>query len=162
MSPVPFDAVLAAPFGALGVRCAGEALGELVFLAPGTPAIAPRKSLTQLLARQFQRYLEDPGFRFELPLAPAGTAFQRRVWDEIAAIAPGATLTYGQIAARLGSAARAVGQACGANPLPVVVPCHRVLSVSGLGGFAHARGGWLLDTKRWLLAHEAKHARARA
>lgn len=158
MSAAPFDAVLSAPFGALGVRVCGarKALAEVVFLEPGTPALAPSNPLTALAIAQLERYLHDPRHRFDLPLAPRGTAFQQRVWREITAIAPGSTRTYGEIAARLGSAARAVGQACGSNPLPVVVPCHRVLAASSLGGFAHARSGWLLDIKRWLLAHEAR------
>ena len=62
--------------------------------------------------------------------------------------------TYGKLAADLGSAPRAVGQACGANPFPLIVPCHRVTSAAGLGGFANAREGWLLEVKRWLLAFE--------
>lgn len=72
----------------------------------------------------------------------------------IAAIPRGRTATYGELATSLGSAPRAVGQACGANPFPLIVPCHRVTSAAGLGGFANAREGWLLEVKRWLLAFE--------
>ena len=85
----------------------------------------------------------------------AGTHFQRRVWAEIAAIPLGQTHTYGQLAKSLKNAPRAVGQACGSNPYPIVVPCHRVVATGGgLGGFARERGGFLLDVKRWLLTHE--------
>jgi len=97
----------------------------------------------------------DADFVFGLPLRPAGTTFQRRVWAAIAAIPNHQTRTYGEIARALHSAPRAVGQACGANPFPLVIPCHRVLaSGGGLGGFARHGGGFLLDVKRWLLAHE--------
>ena len=105
--------------------------------------------------RQLRAWLKDPTFRFGLPLAPAGTHFQRKVWDQIAAIPAGRTKSYGEVAAAIRSGPRAVGNACGANPYPIVVPCHRVVGAKqSLGGFARQRGGFLLDVKRWLLAHE--------
>ncbi|MBI4989572.1 MAG: methylated-DNA--[protein]-cysteine S-methyltransferase [Rhodocyclales bacterium] len=150
-----FDAVLKTPFGALGVRTEDDAVTEIRFLPPGTPARQPRNALAKHACAQLAAYLADPASGFDLPLKAAGTEFQRNVWRAIAAIPPGRTLTYGEIAKRLKSAPRAVGQACGRNPYPVAVPCHRVVaSGGGLGGFANARGGYLLDTKRWLLAHE--------
>jgi methylated-DNA-[protein]-cysteine S-methyltransferase len=102
--------------------------------------------------------VRDPQFRFDLPLASHGTLFQRRVWGKIAAIRAGRTRSYGELARELRSAPRAVGQACGANPLPLVVPCHRVLAAAGIGGFAHCEGGFHLSVKRWLLAHEGAAA----
>ncbi len=153
--PTEFDAVLKTPFGALGVRTAGKAIAEIRFLPPGTTARKPQNALAERACAQLAAYLADPKAGFDLPLEPAGTDFQRSVWRAIAAIPQGRTLTYGEIAKRLQSAPRAVGQACGRNPYPVVVPCHRVVaSDGGLGGFANARGGYLLDTKRWLLEHE--------
>ena len=108
-----------------------------------------------VVTRQLRAYLADPGFVFSLPLRSSGTAFQRRVWGEIAAIPCHQTKSYGELAKALHNAPRAVGQACGANPFPLIVPCHRVIaSGGGLGGFARQRGGFLLDVKRWLLAHE--------
>lgn len=155
MSGHGFDAVLKTPFGALGVRTEGEAIAEIRFLPPGTPALKPKNRLAERACAQLTGYLADPQAGFDLPLEPAGTAFQRGVWRAIAAIPQGKTLTYGEIAKRLKSAPRAVGQACGRNPYPVIVPCHRVVAADGgLGGFANARGGYLLDTKRWLLEHE--------
>ena len=150
-----FDAVLKTPFGALGVRTEDGAISEIRFLPPGTRAVKPKTVLAERACMQLAAYLANPGAGFELPLAPAGTPFQRSVWRAIAAIPEGRTLTYGEIAKSLKSAPRAVGQACGRNPYPVVVPCHRVVAADGgLGGFASAHGGWLLDTKRWLLDHE--------
>jgi methylated-DNA-[protein]-cysteine S-methyltransferase len=89
-----------------------------------------------------------------LPLLIEGTAFQQQLWDALCEIPRGKTLTYGELARRLGVDARAVGQACGDNRLPIVIPCHRVIAADGIGGFAHATGGYLLEAKRWLLAHE--------
>lgn len=150
-----YAAVLAAPFGALGVQTDGETLSGIVFLPPGTRPFAPRNALAADACDQLAAYLADPRAEFSLPLKPSGTEFQRRVWKSIASIPRGRTLTYGEIAGKLKNAPRAVGQACGRNPYPVVVPCHRVVAANGsLGGFARERGGFLLDVKRWLLRHE--------
>lgn len=149
-----FQAIVAAPGFRLGVRCNRDEVTGIEFLEPG-PEQAPDSPLAHEAARQLRAYLADPLFHFTLPLAPAGTAFQRRVWAGIAAIPAGRVRSYGELAAELASAPRAVGNACGANPYPLAVPCHRVVSASGgLGGFARQRGGFLLDVKRWLLAHE--------
>ncbi|MDX9993965.1 MAG: methylated-DNA--[protein]-cysteine S-methyltransferase [Rhodocyclaceae bacterium] len=149
-----FAAVLPTPTFALGIRCTSDEITEIVYLEP-CAEIKPQSLLAKEAVRQLRAYLKDPACGFSLPLAPAGTAFQRRVWDGIAAIGPGATRTYGELAAAMHSGPRAVGNACGANPYPLVVPCHRVVAANqGLGGFARQRGGFLLDVKRWLLAHE--------
>ena len=92
-----------------------------------------------------------------LPLAPGVSAFRRKVLAALAAIPPGRTVSYGALADRLGGSARAVGSACATNPIPILIPCHRVLAAGGrLGGFSGAGG---LASKRWLLAHEARSAR---
>ena len=150
----PFDAVLATPFGKLGIRTQADAVAQISFLPDDARPRSPVGPLARRACAQVKRYLRDPDFRFRLPLDPAGTRFQRRVWDAIAAIPRGRTRSYGDIARDLGSAPRAVGQACGGNPYPLVVPCHRVVSVKGIGGFAHAEDGYLLRIKRWLLVHE--------
>ena len=154
-APVAFAAVVPTPFGALGIACDAERIHELVFLPPGSVPVAPGNALAALAAAQLEAWLADPDYPFALPLAVRGTPFQRRVWDAIAHIPRGQVRRYAQLAADLGSAARAVGQACGANPFPLIVPCHRVVATNGLGGFARDTGGHLLATKRWLLAFEA-------
>lgn len=138
----------------VGIACTETAIVGLRYLPPGTPARAPSSSLGQRAALQLQAYARDPAVDFDLPLAPAGTAFRRAVWAQLRAIACGRTATYGAVAQTLGAAPRAVGQACGDNPYPIVVPCHRVVSARGLGGFAHASDGYLIDAKRRLLMHE--------
>ncbi len=150
-----FSAVITAPFGALGIRAGDDALETIEFLPPGTATIAPDNALAQRAVDQLSAYFADPRTTFDLPLKPAGTEFQRRVWQAISAIPCGKVRAYGEVARDIASAARAVGQACGANPFPIVVPCHRVVAQGAIGGFAHARDGYLLDTKQWLLAHES-------
>ncbi|HMV06013.1 MAG TPA: methylated-DNA--[protein]-cysteine S-methyltransferase [Accumulibacter sp.] len=150
-----YQAIVAAPGFCLGVRCSASAIERIAFL-PAQAECAPANPLAATACAQLRAYLADPEYRFDLPLQTAGTPFQRLVWQEIAAIPVHQTKSYGQIARAVHSAARAVGQACGANPYPVVVPCHRVLAAQGgLGGFARQSGGFLLEVKRWLLAHEA-------
>ncbi|KAA6186252.1 methylated-DNA--[protein]-cysteine S-methyltransferase [Thiohalocapsa marina] len=99
-------------------------------------------------------YFDDPGPPIPVPRVPTGTRFQQRVWQAISAIPAGSTRTYGELALELGTSARAVGGACRANPWPLLVPCHRVVSGHGLGGFAGAVSGRLTVVKAWLLAHE--------
>jgi len=154
MDPSQFQAIVAAPGFSLGVRCTDSEVIGIEFVEP-CPESAATTPLAGEAARQLRAWLDDAGFRFQLPLRSAGTAFQRDVWAQIGRIPRGQTRTYGQLAATVGSAPRAVGGACGANPYPVVVPCHRVVAASGgLGGFARNRGGFLIDVKRWLLNHE--------
>lgn len=154
-SATGYDAIIELPFGPFGIRMAGAEVRELVFLPPGTPLLEPTSAAARAAADALRAWVAKPDAAPALRLAPCGTDFQRRVWAQIRSIPPGSTRTYGELAAHLGSAARAVGQACANNPFPLIVPCHRVTSASGLGGFAHAREGWLLAVKRWLLAHEA-------
>jgi len=154
--PRSYQAVLAAPGFALGVRCDDDEILGLDYLEP-RPELAPESALAAETVRQLCAYLGDSRFVFSLPLRPSGTPFQRRVWAQIAAIPAAQTRTYGEVAQALHNAPRAVGQACGANPFPLIVPCHRVIAAGGgLGGFARQRGGFLLDVKRWLLAHESR------
>lgn len=150
-----FDAVIAAPFGGIGVRIAAGVVAEIVYLPASIPQQAPRSALAGRVARQVRAYLKDPDKRFDLPLAERGTAFQQRVWRAVAALRSGETATYGAIARTIASGPRAVGQACGANWFPLVIPCHRVLASGGIGGFSqHDDDGFHLGVKRWLLAHE--------
>lgn len=146
-------AVVAADGFSLGLLGDDAALHEIRFLAP-TAALLPAHPLAERAAAQIAAWRRDPDFRFALPLAPAGTAFQKRVWAAIAAIPRGQTRRYGDLARTLASGPRAVGQACGANPFPLIVPCHRVVAAGGLGGFAGAHAGFLIDVKRGLLARE--------
>ena len=152
-----FQATVAAPPGfRVGIRCDEKQIVGLVYLEPG-PVIEPQTDLAAKAAHQIRAYFEDCDAAFELPLRPSGTSFQRSVWEQISGIPCHQTCTYGDLAAVLGNSPRAVGQACGANPFPLVVPCHRVIAAhGGLGGFARQRGGFLLEVKRWLLAHERR------
>jgi methylated-DNA-[protein]-cysteine S-methyltransferase len=141
------------PLGALQLT---ECDGQLVSL-DWNAHVESDTNATPLLLRAraaLADYFAGRATAFDLPCAPAGTPFQHRVWAEMARIPYGATITYGELARRVGSSPRAVGNACGANPLPIVLPCHRVLAAGGgLGGYSGFGGA---DTKAWLLAHESR------
>jgi methylated-DNA-[protein]-cysteine S-methyltransferase len=149
-----FHAKFAAPFAVLGIRTIGERVADIEYLPPGVAPLAPLNTLAERVCRQIERYLEDPAYEFDLPFEYSGTAFQCEVWRQISAIPPGRTLTYNEVARALKTAPRPVGGACGANRLPIVIPCHRVLSANGIGGFMRGRGADALAIKRWLLRHE--------
>jgi methylated-DNA-[protein]-cysteine S-methyltransferase len=149
-----YDAILDAAPCRLGALFTGDALTRLDFLPADTPLAGDRDIRVRRLASELDAYWRDPHHVFDLPFVPAGTPFQLKVWRALMAIPPGRPSTYGALARQLGTAARAVGQACGANPLPILIPCHRVLAANGLGGFMHASAGMPLNVKTWLLAHE--------
>ncbi len=116
---------------------------------------APGADETPLLANaraQLAEYFAGARRAFDLPLAPTGSAFQRRVWERMLAIPYGGTETYGQVARALEASPRAVGGACGANRIPIIIPCHRILGANGLGGYSGGNG---LQTKRVLLEIES-------
>ena len=153
--PTHFDAILPAPFGKVGVRADGARILEIFYLPDTAKSLAPSSEVILRLQAELDAYYADPDARFDVPLAIAGTAFQQQVWQAIREVPRGGLTTYGDIARKLGSVPRAVGQACGQNPLPIVIPCHRVVSASGIGGFSHhAEDGFHLEVKRWLLRHE--------
>ena len=150
-----FDVTVDFPKMKVAVATREGCVAEIRYLPPTAAAVAPKNALAAEAARQLERYLADPDAAFDLPLLVQGSAFQQGVWRAMCAIPRGRTRTYGDIAKELGGEARAVGQACGDNRLPVVIPCHRVVAADGIGGFAHATGGYLLEAKRWLLMHES-------
>lgn len=152
-----FDACLKAPFATLGISTDGKHVTGIRYLAPSHAARAPQRgSIAHLACVQIFAYLENPAFEFDLPLRLAGTRHRLTVWEAMQRIPAGEVRTYGDVARELGSSARAVGGACGANPIPLVVPCHRIVAASGdLGGFMGVRAeGFERSIKRWLLEHE--------
>jgi methylated-DNA-[protein]-cysteine S-methyltransferase len=153
--------VVAAPFGALGVRMSDGMLVAIDFLPPSRP-FASTDPATRAVCARLAEYLRDPHRPFDLPVRVAGTPFQQRVWSAIRQIPVGETLTYTELAQRVASGPRAVANACGANPIPVVIPCHRVVAKHGLGGFMQGRKAGSIFIKQWLLQHErSKPAPAR-
>ena len=149
-----YCAVIPFPAMHVGIRIENDTLVGVRYLSRSTTLKDPSSRLAERVVRQLERYRNDPDTEFDLPLSIGGTEFQRSVWRVMQKIPRGKTRTYGDVANSLGSAARAVGQACGENRLPIIIPCHRIIAAGGIGGFGHSRGGYLLEAKRWLLGHE--------
>ena len=152
-----FQARIRTPFATLGIEATDSYVTGIRFLAPTVPALMPkRNSVAYLACVQINSYLDNPNYIFDLPLRFTGTRHRVSVWEAMQKIPAGRTLSYGDIARSLHSSPRAVGGACGANPIPVVIPCHRVIGAGGaIGGFMGAKGeGFELGIKRWLLEHE--------
>ena len=151
--------VIQAPFGRLGIWTevvdGSLMLAKIDYLPIQSKLIAPRNLLAKEVQRQCLAYFKDPHFEFDIPLKPIGTAHQEKVWRNAQQIPLGQTATYGEIANKMKSGPRAVGNACGANPFPLITPCHRVVSAQGLGGYMKEDSpGFYRAIKIWLLCHE--------
>jgi methylated-DNA-[protein]-cysteine S-methyltransferase len=149
-----FDAVIRFPRMNVAVATREGRVSDIAYLPSSAPLKAPTNELAARAAHQLESYRDDPDAKFDLPLLIEGTEFQKQLWRALCEIPRGKTLTYGELAKRLGAEARAIGQACGDNRLPIVIPCHRVVAANGIGGFAHSTSGYLIEAKRWLLMHE--------
>lgn len=143
------------PCTTVGVITRDGTLTGLHLLPANTPALAPKKnSIAHLVCVQLMAYLDNPRYEFDLPIRLSGSKHQLDVWHAMQTIPSGQTQQYGELAHAVGSNARAVGTACGQNPIPIVVPCHRVVAANGLGGFMGGKRDDPLAIKRWLLTHE--------
>lgn len=151
--------VIPAPFGRLGITTelvdGSLMLSKLDYLSAKAALIQPQNQLAKEVARQCAMYFKDPHYQFDLPIKPAGTTHQQKVWRSVQDIPVGQTQTYGELAKQIKSGARAVGTACGANPYPLIAPCHRVVSAQGIGGYMkESSPGLYRQIKIWLLQHE--------
>ena len=151
-----YAAILATPWPSvmLGVSVHADVITTIDFLPRNTLPCKARDGIAREAVRQLQAYFRDPRYCFALPLEPIGTPFQHRVWDALRLIPAGMTLSYGELAQQLETSARAIGGACRANPIPLIIPCHRVVGAHGLGGFMGVTVGPGLELKERLLAHE--------
>lgn len=151
-----YDAVIATPVGRWGIIMENDVLIDIDFLKSSIPLQAAHSLGAQRVCRQLRSYFANPKVSFRLSLAPSGTSFQQRVWKALQRIPTGQTLSYGALAQKLATSARAVGNACRANPIPIIIPCHRIVAANGAGGFMGKRAGPALRLKHWLLKHEQR------
>lgn len=155
-----YTAIYHSPIAVLGISTEGGKLRHIDFLPQAREACKPADDFSREVIRQLEAYFKNPQFKFELAVDMKGTGFQKCVWDALTRIPSGKTLSYGELAVQLKTHARPIGGACSKNPIPIVIPCHRIVSADGgLGGYAgHISDEVLdmkpLDIKRWLLRHE--------
>lgn len=148
-----FTAFFNAPYSLLKITCDQTHVLELRFVERKSESANPSE-LTECVVAQLAAFHQDPQFKFTLPLNAVGTSYQQKIWETLRQIPVGQVWRYSDISRQLQSSARAVGGACRRNPIPVIVPCHRVVAASGLGGFSGKTSGAMMDVKRWLLTHE--------
>lgn len=152
-APPDFDVIFPSRLGAVGLCFTGNSLVRIAYLEDRK--IRPAQSDVAVAAqKQIERFVSARIESINIPYLLEATAFQKKVLAELLCIPYGEVQTYGEIAARLQTSARAVGNACRRNPLPLVIPCHRVVSASGIGGYDGAQSGRLLEIKRRLLENE--------
>lgn len=152
------ESLLQTPLGMLCLRWQVVEQGGMVLrvrLPNAAPTLAADLvAAPEWLEHEFQAYFRDPTHVFAIRPQLAGTPFQQRVWQMLRGLPCGEVRRYGELAEALGSSPRAVGNACRANPCPILVPCHRVVARRGLGGFAGQTAGMSMDIKARLLQHE--------
>jgi len=150
-----YDVTVEFPKFKVGVATRNGVVAHLKYLPLSAPSVSATNELAKRAERQLEGYKRDPNTTFDLPVVIEGTELQKAVWTAMRAIPLGKARTYGDLARELGADPRDIGQCCGDNRLPLVIPCHRIVAADGIGGFAHATSGYLVEAKRWLLMHEA-------
>jgi len=149
-----YDIVLETPVGRTAIGVDRGSVNRIDFVADKLPLTRVAAGFGGQVRRELEQYFRNPRFRFSVAVAVEGTDFQQAVWQALEEIPCGAVVTYGELATRLGSSPRAVGNACRRNPVPIIVPCHRVVGASGPGGYTGQTAGLAVQRKQWLLAHE--------
>jgi methylated-DNA-[protein]-cysteine S-methyltransferase len=146
--------IIFTPFVSLKLTCTDKALITIEFAGKAQATPSTTKGLPRLIGIQIKQYCQSPKKIFDFPICLQGTDFQKKVWNALRKIPAGKVKTYGELAADLNTSPRAIGNACRRNPVPFIIPCHRVVSKTGIGGFAGATEGEYLTIKRKLLHHE--------
>lgn len=150
-----YCAVVESPIGNLGLKTKENYLVSLHFLSKEVKKVSPSSQLAKEAVLQLSYYFNKKKVTFDLPISLFGTSFQLSIWNNLCTIPFGLTKTYSDIATNLATGSRAVGNACRHNPLPIIIPCHRVVAKGHIGGYSGARSGDLLAIKNWLLQHES-------
>jgi len=149
-----YSAVITSPFGKLGILTDSQVLVGIDFLPATFAELQASNNIAAEACRQLQAYFANSKHEFCLPLQEKGSPFQSQVWQSLRQTTPGQTLSYGELAKRLNTSARAIGNACRHNPIPIVTPCHRIVAKTKLGGFSGHLTGSIWNIKHWLLQHE--------
>lgn len=153
-----YQAIITTPIGKIGLKTEADCLVKIEFLGPDLTDLKPTQPLAAVVVKQLHAYFKQPNFVFDIPVQLNTGKFQQQVLHQLQQIPRGEVISYGVLAKQLKTCAQAIGQACRRNPIPIVIPCHRVVAKDHLGGFSGARDGAMLDIKRWLLQHEQQNA----
>ncbi len=149
-----FSTIIPSPIGNLGIHIHNNKLTRIVFLGTDQSSQLSNENEYQPLHNELTAYFQNPQHDFQFPLEVKGTPFQKTVWQALRQIPVSTTISYQELATHLGTSPRAIGNACRANPTPIIVPCHRVVAKNHMGGFVGKTAGEMIAIKRWLLTHE--------
>jgi methylated-DNA-[protein]-cysteine S-methyltransferase len=152
-----YDAIINSPIGHLGIKLNENqsVITRIDFLDKKNTLKKSSIPLIQQAITELENYFNNPHHIFAIPIDANGTNLQKKIWNTMQKIPVGKTLSYGELAERIKTSPRVIGNACRANPIPIFIPCHRIVAKNHLGGFAGAIEGKLIDMKSWLLDHEA-------
>ena len=142
------------PLGKISVRFDDNRLCQIEINQQLSDKNQAEPAMMERVRTELAHYFRDRHFNFSIPVQLNGTDFQQRVWQALCEIPAGSTVSYGELAEKLHSSPRAIGNACRANPVPIIIPCHRVVAKNGIGGYVGKTSGRQLAIKRWLLEHE--------
>lgn len=149
-----YDASVKTPFAHFALLLENDQLVKIDFISQTIKPIAAKSASAKNMVQQIQQYFSGNSQTFKIELNMQGTVFQKSVWRELLKVRYGKVKTYGEVAARLKTSPRAVGNACRQNPVPLIVPCHRIVAASGIGGYSGTTSGPVHSIKFELLAHE--------
>ncbi|EKE01089.1 MAG: hypothetical protein ACD_21C00223G0010 [uncultured bacterium] len=148
------DCIIASPIGKLGLIVVNNKLAAIQFLPAKTPLLAAQNSAARQIVIKINKYFRNPKLQLKLFTQVKGTVLQQKIWNALQKIPCGKVVTYGELAQKIGTSPRVIGNACRRNPVPIVIPCHRVVAATGLGGYCGKVNKELLEIKKWLLWHE--------
>ena len=149
--------MLPSPIGKLGLNLSARGVEKIAYLTDNTPLKMPRSGLGLEVLQQMTDYFELRRKEFNLPLDIKGTPYQQKVWKVVSSIPYGKSKAYSEIARKINSGPRAVGNACRHNPVPIIIPCHRVTKKNAVGGYCGSIKSAAVQQKDWLLQHEQVH-----
>lgn len=158
------NCVLDSPIGKLGIIVTRNQITKIDFLPANAPPVAVGSRVIRSAVANLKKYFYNPKLRLSLILNSSaflgGTVLQKKIWRALQKIPCGKTITYGELAKKIKTGPRVIGNACRANPLPIIIPCHRVVAATSLGGYC-GKNKKLLKIKKWLLKHEGANSRCK-
>jgi methylated-DNA-[protein]-cysteine S-methyltransferase len=151
---LPLTSIISSPIRKLGLCTANNKILRIEFLNPNADCFTANNAYDKHVIKELKKYFDNPKHVFDVAYDFVGTDFQNKIWKALVKIPLGSALTYGDLAKKLQTGPRAVGNACRRNYIPIIIPCHRIVAQNHLGGFAGKTAGSFTDIKKWLLNHE--------
>lgn len=152
----PYSCAIDSPLGKLGLTIVGSTLVGIQFLPSSTPLLVAQDLSARKIVAAIQNYFCNPKLQFKFKVQAQGTPLQQKIWRTLQKIPCGKTITYGELAQKISTSPRVIGNACRHNPIPIVIPCHRVVAKNTLGGYCGKTDNDFLKIKKWMLLHEHK------